>query len=123
MFQMIDFLTLFSIRFPDNVKAFLEIFNIANPLKMIPNPFKNLNLYDNNCETDAPTEEETDSLEDPDCQILRTSGGYVALFIVFQVVLLVMRIATSKLKPENCLRRLTLRMSHPSLRYMAFSAV
>lgn len=120
---MIDFLTLFAVRFPDNVKAFLEIFNIANPLKIIPNPFKNLKLYDDNCESENLEDTESGSLEDPDCQILRTSGGYVALFIVIQVLLFLMRILTCRMKPENPLRKLTLKMSHPNLRFMAFSAV
>ena len=82
LFQMLEFLTLFSIRYPDNVKAFLNIFNYANPLNVLPNPFKFMKLYNDHCE-----EQEIRYIsEDIDCQILQNSGGLIG--VVFMVVIL-----------------------------------
>jgi hypothetical protein len=82
LFQMLEFLTLFSIRYPDNVKAFLNIFNYANPLNMLPNPFKSMRLYNDHCEA----EEDRYISEDIDCQILQNSGGLIG--VVFMAIIL-----------------------------------
>lgn len=39
LFQMLEFLTLFNVNYPTNVRVFLSAFSLGNPIKNIPNPF------------------------------------------------------------------------------------
>jgi hypothetical protein len=52
LFQMLDFLTLFSITYPENVTSFLEIYNVSYPISLIPNPFSFLKVFNDVCEVD-----------------------------------------------------------------------
>lgn len=108
LFQMLEFLTLFSIRYPDNVKAFLLIFEHQTPLKDIPNPFKKLRLYNTHCQVI----ENKFVGEEIDCQLYKNSGGLLALLaLVFILKLLLILITKLLLRAESKVKNKLQRLS------------
>ena len=80
LFQMLEFLALFNITYPENVRSFLEIFSVSYPISLIPNPFSFLQVFNDICAEDEANQYINEEVE---CQVLKKSGTIISLFILY----------------------------------------
>ena len=111
LFQMLEFLTLFNVNYPTNVKVFLSQFSLGNPIKNIPNPFKN--FYNEHC---SPSEVEFVG-DDISCQILDNSGPLLAVICgtiitkIFLVAIIAVLKAAKSTKIKDKLQKVSTKMT------------
>lgn len=123
LFQLLEFLTLFSFRYPDNVKAFLAIFNQANPMNLLPNLFSFFNLFNDHCKLP----EVIFISEEIDCQILQNSGGLIGILvlgIVLKLILIpIIKLLPTKSKFNEKLSKMSQNLSDPGNIFEMMSGV
>ena len=86
IYQMLDFMLLYNIRYPPNFQHFISLFKTTNPLKLLPDIFSY--IYDDSCA------ELGDKLIDQDmgCQFFSNCGESLILIMFVFVCYYIMRI-------------------------------